>query len=160
MIFATSPWDIILKAYLPIPLSRNRSFMSFNLHFSPFRKYSFSPLLYTFLVISISVYGTFRYESVLSNTSVTEAKFNDFLLFEPENITSDILFDPLRVFTDCSPMTHFTASTILLLPLPFGPTIHVILSFKFKFILSAKDLNPEAFISFKYINSTSYMFYR
>ena len=70
-----------------------------------------------------------------------------------ENITSLMLESPLSDFTDCSPRTHLTASTILLLPLPFGPTIHVVLPSKEIVSLSAKDLNPVALISFKYILS-------
>ena len=64
-----------------------------------------------------------------------------------------MLESPLSDFTDCSPRTHLTASTILLLPLPFGPTIHVVLPSKEIVSLSAKDLNPVALISFKYILS-------
>lgn len=49
---------------------------------------------------------------------------------------------PLSDLTDCSPNTQRTASTILLFPEPFGPTIAVIPDFISKSILSAKDLKP------------------
>jgi len=44
------------------------------------------------------------------------------------------------------------ASTILLLPEPFGPTIAVIFYLNSISILSAKDLNPIISIFLKYIN--------
>ena len=49
-----------------------------------------------------------------------------FLVLEPANITSLIDPVPRKDLTDCSPKTHRTASTTLLLPEPFGPTIQVI----------------------------------
>jgi hypothetical protein len=35
------------------------------------------------------------------------------------------VFEPRNDLADCSPNTHLIASVILLLPLPFGPTIAV-----------------------------------
>ena len=61
---------------------------------------------------------------------------------------------PRSDFTDCSPNTHLTASTILLLPEPLGPTIQVVLPSRLIVNLSAKDLNPETLISFNYIFAT------
>ena len=46
----------------------------------------------------------------------------------------------------CSPKTQRTASEMLLLPLPLGPTIAVMPSEKSKFILSANDLKPFTLI--------------
>ncbi len=62
-------------------------------------------------------------------------------LFAPVNITSFILA-PRRLFTDCSPKTHLTASEILDLPDPFGPTTAVIWLSNFIIVFSAKDLKP------------------
>ena len=62
----------------------------------------------------------------MSKTSSTLATFKGLRLLLPENITSVIEPSPRRDFTDCSPNTHLTASTILDLPEPLGPTIPVI----------------------------------
>ena len=77
---------------------------------------------------------------------------------EPEKIISLIEPVPRNVLTDCSPNTHLTASTILLLPLPFGPTIQVIPLSKLSSILEANDLKPFALIPFKYIIYTQLQF--
>jgi hypothetical protein len=79
---------------------------------------------------------------VFEKHKVTSAVPAAFLLLLPLNITSAIC--PLRrLFTLCSPSTHFTASTTLLLPQPFGPTMHVIEELKPNSVLSAKLLNPS-----------------
>ena len=68
--------------------------------------------------------NAFGEEVVLEMNRLTSAVPTGFLLLVPLNITSAIC--PLRrLLTLCSPSTHFTASTILLLPQPFGPTITV-----------------------------------
>ena len=69
------------------------------------------------------------------------ALFNGRRLLLPEKIT-EVLSAALNDLLDCSPKTHLTASTTLLLPEPFGPTIPFILLVNSKSILSAKDLNP------------------
>ena len=56
---------------------------------------------------------------------------------------------PRSDLTDCSPRTQRTASTTLLLPLPFGPTIAVILPSKSIVILSAKDTGRTGLKEFK-----------
>ena len=98
------------------------------------------------------MYGIFKKWSLLSNINSTLATFNGLRLLLPENITSLIDPSPRRDFTDCSPNTQRTASTTLLFPEPFGPTIQVILSSSFISNLSANDLNPVVIISFKYIH--------
>ena len=72
------------------------------------------------------------------------------LLFSvPEKITSSMRL-PLSVLGLCSPSTHFTASEMLLLPLPFGPTTAVIPLLKSSTVLSTKDLKPCISNLFKY----------
>ena len=90
---------------------------------------------------------------MLSKINVTDATLRGFLDFEPEKMTSVILSVPRKDLTDCSPSTHLTASTTLLLPEPLGPTIPVIPLSKSISIVSAKDLKPCVFICFKYISS-------
>ena len=137
------------------PVSINNSNISLSLAFVLFIKYSFSPVLYIVLFICTSSYSIFKYLSLLSNTKVTDANDAALLLLLPVNITSLIAPSPRSCFTDCSPKTHLTASTTLLLPEPLGPTIPDIPFVSSISIVSANDLKPLAFISFKYILSTS-----
>src|SRR5206468_9259158 len=60
---------------------------------------------------------------------------------EPLKMTSAIS-SPRRLFALCSPRIQRTASTILLLPLPLGPTTPVIPAAKSNCVLSAKLLKP------------------
>ena len=65
-----------------------------------------------------------------------------FLRFSvPLKMTSSIL-PPRSVLALCSPSTHLTASEMLLLPLPLGPTTPVMPSSKVISTRSAKDLKP------------------
>ena len=94
-------------------------------------------------------------DSRISNIIVTLAKFEGLREEEPLKITSVILLDPRKDLILCSPSTHLTASTILLLPLPLGPTIPVKVGSSSIVILSAKLLNPCIIISLMYILSPS-----
>src|SRR6201997_697688 len=60
---------------------------------------------------------------------------------EPLKMTSAIS-PPRRLLALCSPRIQRTASTMLLLPEPLGPTTAVMPSPKVKVVLSAKLLNP------------------
>ena len=104
-----------------------------------------------------SIYNKSEIDSKLSNINSTLATFNGLRLLLPEKITSLIESEPRNDLTDCSPKTHLTASTTLLFPEPFGPTIHVVLSSSLISNLSAKDLKPVAIISFKYIDFTLFI---
>src|SRR5699024_2947038 len=84
----------------------------------------------------------------LSKFNSTTALFCDLRSVVPLNITSSI-FDPLNDRALVSPSTNLTASIILLLPLPFGPTTAVMPVLNFIEVLSAKDLNPFASMLFK-----------
>src|ERR1044071_3310409 len=61
----------------------------------------------------------------------------------PLKITSAIS-SPRSDLADCSPSAHFTASSTLDFPQPFGPTIAVTPSWKLKTVLSANDLKPNS----------------
>ncbi len=56
-------------------------------------------------------------------------------------MTSSIAW-PRRVLADCSPRTQSTASEMLDLPDPLGPTMTVTPGSSSIVLLSAKDLNP------------------
>src|SRR5437764_14274583 len=61
----------------------------------------------------------------------------------PLKMTSAIS-PPRNAFADCSPKTHRMASEMFDFPHPFGPTIAATPGTKFRVVLSAKDLNPNA----------------
>ncbi len=79
--------------------------------------------------------------AVLSIKRETQAHPRGFRFLVPPKMTSSILV-PRRDLLDCSPKTHFIASLMLLLPLPFGPTTAVMPSSKVSLVRSAKDLKP------------------
>src|SRR4051795_2497719 len=62
---------------------------------------------------------------------------------DPLKITS-IISPPRRLLALCSPSTQRTASTMLLLPEPLGPTMPVTPAAKSNTVLSANDLNPAS----------------
>src|SRR4051794_6897804 len=78
----------------------------------------------------------------LSKVSVASAKPVGLRLAEPLKMTSVISL-PRRLFALWSPRIHLSASTTLLLPLPLGPTMHVIPAAKSNVVLSAKLLKPN-----------------
>jgi hypothetical protein len=77
----------------------------------------------------------------LSNESVTLAIPLGVRPAEPAKMTSIISF-PRRLLLERSPSTHLIASTMLLLPHPFGPTTPITSSSKVNSVASANDLNP------------------
>src|ERR1700689_4943937 len=82
--------------------------------------------------------------------SETSAMLNGLRPSVPLKITSAIS-PPRRALADCSPKTQRIASETLDLPQPFGPTIAVTPGWKFRDVLSAKDLNPKTVKFFRYI---------
>src|SRR5260370_7338975 len=78
---------------------------------------------------------------LLSKVMVTSARPRLRRDVEPLKITSAIS-PPRRLLALCSPRIQRTASTILLLPLPFGPTMPVMPAVKSNGVLSAKLLKP------------------
>src|SRR5665647_1439980 len=138
-----------------MPVSMINSLISLSLQWLLLIEYSLSPDRYILLVIATSLKSIGKMPVLLSITRVTSAIPLDFLLAVPANIISSIL-PPRRVLGLCSPSTHLIASLILLLPLPFGPTIHVIPSLKSIVTGSANDLNPCISILLKYNFYTSF----
>ncbi len=116
--------------------------MSFNLHGTLLSKYSLSPDLKTRLVIVTSEYSIGRILLVFSIVIETSAIPSGFLSFVPLNMTSSSL-SPLKTLILCSPRTQRIASTMLVLPQPFGPTIAVIPPLNLSSVLLAKDLKPN-----------------
>ena len=90
---------------------------------------------------SISSASSAKMRWLLSRIIVTRAMPTGLRPALPEKMTSSI-FAPRSVFALCSPSTQRIASTTLLLPLPFGPTMAVTPGEKEKYTLSAKDLKP------------------
>src|SRR6266568_1187433 len=72
----------------------------------------------------------------------------------PAKTTSSIL-PPRRDLAPCSPMTQQSASTMLDLPDPFGPTAHVMPGSKRSVVADAKDLNPRNVRLFRYTRGYS-----
>jgi hypothetical protein len=93
----------------------------------------------------------------LSKSSSTEALLDGALDEEPLKITSAI-DSPLKFLAEISPITHLTASIILDLPHPLGPTTPDMLEGKLIFVGSTKDLKPERLIFFNRICSFKAIF--
>src|SRR5687767_12872062 len=81
--------------------------------------------------------------SELSNTSSTVAWLTGLRVEEPEKITS-VRLSPRRRLAELSPMTQRTASMMLDLPQPFGPTTPVMLVGRCNVVGSTNDLKPES----------------
>ena len=144
--WAVSTWStlfcpIIAMVPLPSPVVASSSWISFKRQLLLFILNSLSPFRRTRLVIATSAVSKGSSRSELSRTSVTSAAFFGALSSEPEKMMSSV-FCPRRFRMFCSPSTQRTASEILLLPQPFGPTMTVMPSANSIVVLSAKDLNP------------------
>ena len=68
-------------------------------------------------------------------------------VFEPLKMTS-VRFSPRSCFAELSPMTQRTASMMLDLPQPFGPTTAQRFPGKVTVVASTKDLKPASLICF------------
>src|SRR5210317_2147883 len=88
--------------------------------------------------------------SLLSKTSSIEAWPTGCRPPEPLKMTS-VMDSPRRFFAELSPMTHRTATMMLDLPHPFGPTTALILRGNCTVVGSTKDLNPASLIDFNRI---------
>src|SRR5262245_50556286 len=77
------------------------------------------------------------------NVRETSANPTGLRVSAPLKITSAIS-SPRSDLADCSPSAHFTESSTLDFPQPFGPTIAVTPSWKLKTVLSANDLKPNS----------------
>src|SRR5690554_324704 len=120
--------------------------MSRRRHLEPLRKYSDWPSRDTrrFTEISLNLTNSpGALPSVLSNTSSMEACPTGLRALEPLKITS-VMDSPRRYFAELSPITQRTASMMLDLPQPFGPTTAVIFDGNGTVVGSTKDLKPAS----------------
>src|ERR1700743_2288476 len=83
--------------------------------------------------------------SELSKMSSTEAVPTGLRAEDPLKITS-AMESPRRFLAEVSPSTQRTASIVLDLPQPLGPTMPTRLLGKLIWVGSTKDLNPTSFI--------------
>ena len=83
---------------------------------------------------------------VLSNINSTLAVPTGFRPLDPEKMTSAI-DSPRSTLAEPSPITQRTASMILDLPQPLGPTMPVRLVGAVKVVASTKDLKPASLIA-------------
>ena len=83
--------------------------------------------------------------SELSKISSTVACDTGLRADEPEKITS-VSESPRRRLAELSPITQRTASMMLDLPQPFGPTTPVMLVGRCSVVGSTKDLKPDSLI--------------
>lgn len=81
--------------------------------------------------------------STAVKVSVTSARPSGFRCRVPLKMTSSIL-PPRRFLADCSPSTQVMASTMLLLPQPFGPTMAVTPGWNRTSVASQKLLKPRS----------------
>src|SRR5690606_8121115 len=91
--------------------------------------------------------------SLLSNINSTDAVPTGLRDEEPLKITSTML-PPRKCLAELSPITQRTASMILDLPQPLGPTIAVKLPAIGITVGSTNDLNPESLIFSSFITGT------
>ena len=118
------PWLMIECVSRPSPVSESRSWMSMSRAGLWLRKYSLSPLRNIRRVIVISVKSIGIVPSELSSTRSTSATPTGLRAEEPAKMTSSMDW-PRSCLADCSPSTHRTASVMLDLPEPLGPTTTV-----------------------------------
>src|SRR5580658_7812083 len=111
--------------------------------------YSLCPDLNIRRLIVTSAYSMGRAPSVLSMVSVTSARPRGGREVVPAKTTSSIL-PPRSDFAPCSPMTQDSASTMLDLPEPFGPTTQVMPGSSLSEVADAKDLKPRNVRLFRY----------
>src|SRR6056297_1149105 len=133
--------------------------MSRRRHLEPFRKYSDCPSLETRRRTEISLKRTNSPgadPSLLSNTSSMEACPTGFLALEPLKMTS-VMDSPRRYLAELSPITHRTASIILDLPQPLGPTTAVMLEGNGTVVGSTKDLKPDSLMDFRRISGARFL---
>src|SRR6266581_4130709 len=105
-----------------------------------FRRYSLSPVRYSRRLTATSLHGTERTPSLVKVSS-TSARPTALREAEPWKMRSSMRW-PRSDFALCSPSAQRTASLMLDLPQPFGPTMPVMPGRTFTTVRSAKDLKP------------------
>ena len=129
---------------MPRPVSMKISWMSLSLQGMLLTRYSLSPERYSLLVTDIWLswanWGG-KEPSPFSKSRETSAMPRGLCASVPLKITSSIC-RPLSSLALCSPMAQRIASTMLLFPHPFGPTMALKPSGKGMSSFSGKDLKP------------------
>ena len=105
-------------------------------------------------LIVTSAYSMGSAPSLLSMVSVTSARPSGAREVVPAKTTSSIL-PPRSDLAPCSPMTQQSASTMLDLPEPFGPTTQVIPVSRRSEVADANDLKPRRVRLLRYIGQPS-----
>src|SRR5437764_2473314 len=132
----------------PTPESDSSSWMSSSLQGAPFMAYSLSPVRNSVRVIVTSVKSMGNIPDELSMVSDTSARPSAVRFDVPAKMTSSI-FDDRTALGAWAPSTHATASTMLDLPLPFGPTTTVTPGSNSSVVVSANDLKPLSVSDFR-----------
>src|SRR3984885_11379192 len=134
---------------LPRPVSDSSSSTSIRRQRAPARRYSPSPERSSRRTIEISEMPSLSDCSESSSTSSTSAADAALRPGAPPKITSCIGW-PRTATGDCSPSAHSTASVMLDLPEPLGPTITLTPGPNSSRVRSGNDLNPLTAIDFRY----------
>src|SRR3984957_3254351 len=111
--------------------------------------YSLCPDLNISRLIVTSAYSMGSAPSLLSMVSVTSARPSGGREVVPAKTTSSIL-PPRSDLAPCSPITQDSASTMLDLPEPFGPTTQVMPGSRRSEVAEANDLKPRRVRLFRY----------
>ncbi len=90
--------------------------------------------------------------SLLSKISSMDAWVTGLRVLEPLKMTS-VIDSPRRFFAELSPITQRTASMMLDLPQPLGPTTAAMLLGKLTVVGSTKDLKPASLMLFRRIGA-------
>src|SRR4051812_29227317 len=146
----TRPWETTECISLPRPVSDRISITSVSRQRAPLMRYSPSPLRLRRRTIEISPTGRSIRPAALSSTTSTSASLRACTPWPPAKITSCIDW-PRTAIGDCSPSAHSTASVMLDLPLPLGPTITATPGLKVSRVRSGNDLKPRSVIELRCI---------
>ena len=139
----------------PTPASESSSWMSSSLQGVLLSRYSLSPPRTTLRVMQTSEKSSGKSPRVLSSVSVTSARFTGRCPVLPEKMMSSIRL-PRREVGLCSPSTHMTASAMLLLPDPLGPTIMTTPGSNSSEVFLTNDLKPLISRDFRYNGAPNY----
>src|SRR5947209_11232589 len=133
---------------LPRPVSDSAPITSLSRQRAPLRRYEPSPERSRRRTIEISLSGRSTRASEFSSTSSTSAALRACTPGAPPKITSCIE-EPRTASGDCSPIAHRTASVMLDLPDPFGPTTTLTPGPKSSWVRSGNDLKPFSVSDFR-----------
>ncbi len=147
-IASTRPWETIECISLPRPVSDSSSSTSVSRQRAPLIRYSPSPARLSRRRIEISPASRSTAPPSLSSTTSTSASPRACTPWAPAKITSCIDW-PRTASGDCSPIAHSTASVMLDLPDPFGPTTTDTPGENSSRVRSGNDLKPLSVIDLR-----------